>query len=964
MKVLSPLSPVAVLLMMAAPGPGIAQANAVMALPPTVQAVWDLSQAYRETTPTKEKICLNGLWRWQPALAAADEVPAARWGFFKVPGSWPGITDYLQKDAQRVFFHDSWQSQRLRDLAAAWYQREIAIPKEWAGRRIALSAAYVNSLAAVWVDGTKVGEVRFPGGEIDLAAVCRPGATHLLSLRVVAMPLKEVLLSYADTNTAREVKGRVARRGLCGDVFLVGTPRGARIADVKVSTSYRDQTITFDVAVPGLAADGRYSVEARVTRAGRPVRTFASPVFTGAEAPGGRIVFSDGWRPDALWDLHTPQNQYEVTAALVAAGGRVADVAFATRFGFREFWIEGRDFYLNGSRLNLSIVPLDNAQVSAALASYGGARESLERLQGIGINFVYTHNYGCEPGSHLAFEEILRAADDVGMLVAFSQPHFSHYDWKALDADQYNGYARHAEFYVRAAQNHPAVVAYAMNHNATGYAEDMNPDLIDGLRDPRDPRAQANARLALRAEAIVRQWDPSRVIYHHSSGNLGSMHTINFYPNFVPPQELSDWFGHWATAGVKPVFLCEYGAPFSWDWTMYRGWYQGERAFGSAAVPWQFCLAEWNAQFIGDRAFQISPREAANLRWEAKQLAAGKVWYRWDYPHQVGSSEFDERYPVFALYLADNWPAFRTWGVSAISPWEFGHYWQPRPGVDRRRQDLAVDWARLQRPGLSADFVEGRYERLDLAFAREDWIPTVAAQALLRYNRPLLAYLAGKPAAFTSKDHVFVPGETLEKQLIVINNSREAVGGEAVWSLDLPGAVAGGSKLRLAPGAQERFPLRCPLPDTLSPGEYVLRATVRFGTGETQDDTFRIHVVAGAPLPRVAGRVALFDPRGETGALLARLGVHSERVDAAADLAGFDLLIVGKAALRPEAPAPDITRVRDGLKVLMLEQTAAVLERRFGFRVAEYGLRQVFRRVPDHPLLAGVAAEHLRDWRG
>ena len=42
-----------------------------------------------------------------------------------------------------------------------------------------------------------------------------------------------------------------------------------------------------------------------------------------------------------------------------------------------------------------------------------------------------------------------------------------------------------------------------------------------------------------------------------------------------------------------------------------------------------------------------------------------------------------------------------------------------------------------------------------------------------------------------------------------------------------------------------------------------------------------------------------------------------------------------------------------------------MLEKRFGFRVAEYGLRQVFPRVPDHPLLAGIRPrEHLRDWRG
>jgi hypothetical protein len=46
----------------------------------------------------------------------------------------------------------------------------------------------------------------------------------------------------------------------------------------------------------------------------------------------------------------------------------------------------------------------------------------------------------------LGFEEIQRAADDVGMLVGFTQPHFSHYDWQAPDADQNNGYARHASF--------------------------------------------------------------------------------------------------------------------------------------------------------------------------------------------------------------------------------------------------------------------------------------------------------------------------------------------------------------------------------------------------------------------------------------------------------------------------------------------------------------------------------------
>src|SRR5207253_3123551 len=161
-------------------------------------------------------------------------------------------------------------------------------------------------------------------------------------------------------------------------------------------------------------------------------------------------------------------------------------------------------------------------------------------------------------------------------------------------------------FYARVAGNHPSVVAYSTSHNATGYEEDMNPDMIDGVQDPRSPGGLNQAKQALRAEAIIRRLDPGRIVYHHSSGNLGSMHTMNFYTNFVPTQELSDWFEHWATKGVKPVFLCEYGVPFSWDWAMYRGWYHGQREWGSAVVPWEFCLAEWNAQFLGDRAYQIS----------------------------------------------------------------------------------------------------------------------------------------------------------------------------------------------------------------------------------------------------------------------------------------------------------------------------------------------------------------------
>ncbi len=944
--------------------PGVCRAGAAAVLPEGVKAVWDVEKAYRQSTTTRERICINGLWRWQPADEAPNAVPADGWGYFKVPGCWPGITNYMQKDCQTVHAHPGWKGRNLRSITMAWYQREITVPTEWVGRRITILAEYLNSYATVYLDGRNVGDIVFPGGELDITVACRPGATHVLSMFVEAMPLKGVMLSYSDTASAREVKGSVARRGLCGDVYLVGTPMGPRITDVKVDTSVRKWEIKFGARLDGLAADARYALRACITEDGRSVREFSSETFRVSDLKNGRIAFTESWKPERLWDTHTPQNIYQLNLSLLDAGGRVLDAGHPVRFGFREFWIDGRDFFLNGTRIFLSAVPLDNAQIGAAPANYETARESMERLKSFGINFVYTHNYGCEPGSHLSFAEVLRAADDVGMLVALSQPHFAHYDWEAPDADKTNGYARHAEFYVRVAQNHPSVVFYSMSHNATGYSEDMNPDMIDGIRNPRDTWSLRNSRRALHAEAIVTALDPGRIVYHHASGNLGPMHTSNFYANFAPIQEMSDWFEHWATVGVKPVFTCEYSVPFPWDWTMYRGWYRGAREFGSAVVPWEFCLAEWNSQFLGDRAFDISGMEKTNLRWEAERFRTGRLWHRWDYPHAVDSNIFSERQPVYAMYFTDNWRAFRTWGVSANSPWAHGHYWRLRDGVDKSRRELEVDGENLQRPGFSPDYIDRQYERVDLAFEHSDWIPTVAARALIRNNRPLLAYIGGKPSAFTSKDHNFLPGETIEKQLIIINNSRETVTCNCQWSFDLPKAVTGKNQVTIPTGQQQRIPLHLELPADTKLGRYEIQAIFDFNNGGTQSDSFSIDVMPNSKAFLLGGKIALFDPKGQTGKLLNRIGVLYQSVDANADLSRCDIFIVGKSALTPEHPAPDISYVRDGLKVLMFEQTADVLEKRFGFRVAEYGLRWVFKRVPDHPLLRAIEAEHLRNWRG
>src|SRR3954467_13034758 len=71
----------------------VAQTNEVQ-LPAGVRAAWDLVNAEGQRTASRDRICINGLWRWQPAreAGAGAAVPPGGWGYFKVPAPWPGIT--------------------------------------------------------------------------------------------------------------------------------------------------------------------------------------------------------------------------------------------------------------------------------------------------------------------------------------------------------------------------------------------------------------------------------------------------------------------------------------------------------------------------------------------------------------------------------------------------------------------------------------------------------------------------------------------------------------------------------------------------------------------------------------------------------------------------------------------------------------------------------------------------------
>src|SRR6185437_12472074 len=116
-------------LLVAAMLPRLAAVRNVGTNPPTATTCGSPeSRLWQVSTKTRSKVCLDGVWGWQPAIKGANAVPTEHWGTFKVPGPWPEITDYMQTECQTVMPDPSWKGVNMRSLTAAWYERDFTVP--------------------------------------------------------------------------------------------------------------------------------------------------------------------------------------------------------------------------------------------------------------------------------------------------------------------------------------------------------------------------------------------------------------------------------------------------------------------------------------------------------------------------------------------------------------------------------------------------------------------------------------------------------------------------------------------------------------------------------------------------------------------------------------------------------------------------------------------------------------------
>ena len=850
------------------------------ALPPGIALGWDKTNV-KTVNAKRAQIPLDGVWRFIPAAGAAADPPKLGWAYIKVPGDWqihPGKPSaFLALGGGPM-----WDLYDGTLVTRAWYERQTPIPAQWQGRAISLRLDRVCTDARVYVNGTLCGTVAWPWGCVDITQAVTPGQTAEIRLAVAAIADPEKVGSFWQNalSSVSYASAGLETRGLAGSVFLESRSSEAHVTGVFVRTSTRKKEISLDVELGGVKQAGRAEFVAEMLdEKGAVEKAFTADAAMEAKEVQA-LTLSWPWANPRLWDVGLP-NRYTLRLRVKGAG---LDDEYNQEFGFREFWAEGRKFFLNGTEIRLR-----------QGCFYWGERPQVgENFWELGRPAVDTRGDAADSGPDLD------DADRKGYLVAEYVLNANKYimdsSGKLVWEQNQQRALERAAVWMRHYRNHPSVVMWVAGMNFFGSPVDQDPRHLG--RHGWDQGNQRWQRLLAAGREMfdgLRALDPTRTYYSHAGACTGDVYTMNCYLDLVPLQEREDWLSEWAKSGEMPISMIEFGTPM--DCTFRRG-----RDGFTTNITSEPLLTEYGAIYFGADAYAS---EEPKYRQFLHDLFRGGMLYA---SSENRLDEYANDHKIQQLFRTNTWRSWRTAGL---------------PGGLRT-------WSWMQ-------------------------------DALKENNGPTLAWIAGPAGAYTAKDHHFRSGETIEKQIVLVNDTREAQDFTATWAAVAGGKEAGGGTDygRLAVSETRFIPIHLTAPAEeaggKADGRIALTATIG---GTAHRDTFAFRVFGKDR--SAEGEIALVDPDGMTGKMLANLGYATRAWDGAS----APLVVIGRNALKkdPAVAARLEGFVRAGGRAILCAQDPQWMEQALGWRVCPQVSRRVF--PMNSPVTRGIDADDLCDWAG
>lgn len=261
----------------------------------------------------------------------------------------PHFKPLLEKDGQ-LRYPFWWTPDRLY-VGPAWYQKKVAIPKDWQGTKITLKLERVHWESQLWIDGTFVGKQNGIGvaQEYDLTGLLSPGE-HVLTL-CVDNQIKDVDIGASghalSDQTQSNWNGIVGKIELCSDpavsvenIRVDASDYSGKVAQLEITVcNITDTPATVNIAFQAETSFGKKYKSGKMSKRAVIPANSTTVVKTsyglGKNAP--------------LWNEFDPAI-FSLKVDLTTAG--IAD-SKQTTFGIRKIETDGPNILVNGRKIFL-----------------------------------------------------------------------------------------------------------------------------------------------------------------------------------------------------------------------------------------------------------------------------------------------------------------------------------------------------------------------------------------------------------------------------------------------------------------------------------------------------------------------------------------------------------------------------------------------------------------------------------
>lgn len=913
---------------------------------------WDLSKSHTEHSGARTRISLNQYWKFLPCEIDAPMPSAdAEWGYFLVPGYWrsSGLGNAMRNSQGLAI--KSYNNKLITDYPAAWYSRTFVVPEKFKNMNVRLYFELFYTELELFINGKPVRTEQsiVPRFHVDITDFLNYGKENTILLKAKISSEKKY----------------IRRGGIRGNLFLEARPL-KNFGEVEINTSVRQKKIFLDFHQSQLTKDQNLLLCGKIRDAQ------SNKVVFQFKRPFDRKVEVDYITP-GLWSPKSPK-LYFLDLTATNQNGEQLD-AKTIRFGFREFWVEGGKYLLNGEPLTLITdsswptwwTPVWNLEKDFV-------QKAFRTLKKMNVNSVYGRPL-------LSPDSFFDTADEEGILIIYtlhnpkSNIHKTATDLYTKEYDQVLKSLQGSRSFI----NHPSNIGILVDVWFNYHRGTVNPAFI-GMRADAQSRLEPDAdgnfitrkgsdpnlnveRVILKKSTvdtlaqISRKHYPFHEVFTGADGHIGNIYGTHIYHTWKAPlAEMSALFSRYSKTRDIPIFAGEMNIPFAASFSDIRSYPNKQPLFKENA-----------ARLLGNQAYGLTGIYTKYAYSDPlNDFLAGMKNYE-----KSDRSEYyflGELYGLpFQEYVEHTFFPWRYDGMNGIGVFEYvltsrlALAARSYPAIDFLKGDLSV-------PGAKAEFQHGTHHRPVFSLTEKKLLlrPNPITIPFLRGTAPLTADFAGAGKDRYEIDHAFFEGEVLEKQVAVINQTADSVAYRVrVELLDSRNASVAETAFdcKLSAFSNRSFPFKLSLPRVANREEYKLKATLLPQKKEGKMLTCAMDIEIFPTLDssrNKAVRVNIFGGSRKFIAAVRKAGFEVTEIKDLNSLKNSDLLIFAAHSLeKGEYQKYFPILLRKGVKILAMEQEAKASPELMKVRC-----RKAFKNADNHPVTAGFKDKDFCNWRG